>query len=102
MLYKMVFWISSKVVASPLDSKTAKAYLFNQGGTASLLSRLACHILNLADKHGITLIPAYILTHLNVEAISSGQLRLDFIFGVNQRWICWDLHILMNVCAITP
>ena len=32
------------------------------------LSRLACWILSLADKHGITLIPAYIPTHLNVEA----------------------------------
>ena len=32
------------------------------------LSRLACQILSLTDKHGITLIPAYICTHLNVEA----------------------------------
>ena len=38
-----------------------------------LLSRLACHILNLAKKHGITLIPAYKPTHLNVEAISQGE-----------------------------
>ena len=30
------------------------------------LSRLAVHILNLADMHG-TLIPAHIATHLNVE-----------------------------------
>ena len=37
------------------------------------LSRLACCILNLANKHGITLIPAYIHTHLNVEVISHGQ-----------------------------
>ena len=39
------------------------------------LSRLACHILSLADKHGITLLPAYIPTHLNVEAdfLSSGS-----------------------------
>ena len=40
------------------------------------LSRLACCMLNLADKHGIILIPAYISTHLNVEAdyLSMGQL----------------------------
>ena len=31
------------------------------------LFRLACHILNLSDIHGITLIPAYITAHLNVE-----------------------------------
>ena len=33
------------------------------------LSRLACWILNLTNKHGITLILAYIPTHLNVEAV---------------------------------
>ena len=32
------------------------------------LSRLACWILSLTDKDGITLLPAYIPTHLNVEA----------------------------------
>ena len=38
------------------NNSDAKAYLCNQGGSATLLlSRLACHILNLADKHGITL-----------------------------------------------
>ena len=31
--------------------------------------QLACHILNLADKHGITLIPAYIPIHPNEKAI---------------------------------
>ena len=52
-----------------MDNSSAKAYLCNQGGTAfCFLSRLACHILNLADKHGIPLIPTYIPTHLNVEA----------------------------------
>ena len=46
-----------------------RLYLCNQGGTVSaFLSRLAYQILNLTDKHGITLIPAYIPTHLNVEA----------------------------------
>ena len=32
------------------------------------LSRLACQILGLTDKNSITLIPAYIPTHLHVEA----------------------------------
>ena len=43
-------------------------------------SRLACQILSLANKHSITLIPAYIPTHLNVEAdyLSCGQLLLEW------------------------
>ena len=49
MLYKMGFWLSSKVVALHLDNNTAKVYFFNQDGTASLLSRLPCHILNLPN-----------------------------------------------------
>ena len=69
MLHRMVFYLSGKVVTFHLDNSTAKAYLCNHGGTMSpFLSRLACWILSLTDKHGITLIPAYIPTHLNVEA----------------------------------
>ena len=68
MLCRMAFHLSGKVVALHLDNSTAKAYLCNQGGTVSpFLSRLACWILSLTDKHGITLIPAYIPTHLNME-----------------------------------
>ena len=64
----MAFWFSGKGVALYLDSITVKAYLCNQDCTASpFLSRLACNIFNLADMYGITLIPAYIPTHLNVE-----------------------------------
>ena len=64
----MAFHLSGKVVALHLDNSTAKAYLCNQGGTVSpFLSRLACWILSLTDKHGITHLPAYIPTHLNVE-----------------------------------
>ena len=77
MLHRMAFCLSGKVVALHLDNSTAKAYLCNQGGTVSpLLCRLACRILSLTDKHGITLIPAYIPTHLNVEAdyLSQDQL----------------------------
>ena len=69
MLPRMAFHLSGKVVALHLDNSTAKAYLCNQGGIMSpFLSRLACQILSLINKHGITLIPAYISTHLNVEA----------------------------------
>ena len=77
MLCRMVFCLSGKVVALHLDNSTAKAYLCNQGGRVSpFLSRLACQIQSLTDKHGITLIPAYIPTHLNVEVdyLSQDQL----------------------------
>ena len=68
-LCRMAFYLSGKVVALHLDNSTAKAYLCNQGDTVfPFLSRLACWILSLTDKHGITLIPPYIPTHLNVEA----------------------------------
>ena len=77
MLRRMAFCLSGKVVTLHLDNSTAKAYLCNEGGTVSpFLSRLACQILSLTDKHGITLLPAYIPTHLNVEAdyLSQDQL----------------------------
>ena len=65
------------------------------------LCRLVCYILNLAKKHGITLIPAYIPTHLSVEAdyLLWGRLapewhlffliclKWHFNFGVNQNGI---------------
>ena len=47
------------------------------------LSLLAFQILSLTNKHGITLIPAYIPTHLNVEA--------DFI---SQDWLLPEWHLL--------
>ena len=58
-------------------NSTAKAYLCNQGSTVSpFLSRLACQLFSLTYKHGIMLIPAYIPTHLNMEAdyLSWGQM----------------------------
>ena len=73
----MTFRLSSKVIALHSDISTAKAHLCTQGGTASLfLSRLVCHILNLADKHGITPTAAYMPTQLIVEAdyLPPGQL----------------------------
>ena len=87
MLHRMASHLSGKVVALHLDNSTAKAYLYNQGGTVSpFLSKLACHILGLTNKHGITLIPAYIPTHLNMEA----------------NYLSWDqmlpeLHLLPQV-----
>ena len=69
MLHKMAFDLPGKEVALHLDNSTVKPYLCNQGGTGSpFLSRLACQILSLTDKHSIILVPAYISTHLNVEA----------------------------------
>ena len=65
MLSRMAFYLLGKVVALNLDNSTAKACFCIQCGTVSLfLSRLACQILNLTDKHGITLIQAYICTIL--------------------------------------
>ena len=56
----MAFCLSGKLVALHSDNSTTKAYLCNQGGTVSVAhSRLACSTLNLANKHGITLFPAY-------------------------------------------
>ena len=77
-------WSSASLVrllALHLDNSSAKAYLCNQGGTVSpFLSRLACQILSLTDKHGITLLPTYIPTHLNVEAdfLSWDQMLLEW------------------------
>ena len=80
MLPKMAFWLSGKVVALHLDNSMATAYLCNQGGTVSpFLSRLACQIFSLTNKHSITPIPAYILTYLNVKGnyLSWGWLLLE-------------------------
>ena len=87
MLHRMAFHLSGKVGALHLDNSTAKAYLCNQGGTVSpFLSTLACQILSLTHKHGITLIPAYIPTHLSVEA---NYLSWD--------WILPEWHLLPQV-----
>ena len=80
MLHKVAFWLTGTMVALHLDNITSKAYLYNQGGTASLfLSRLACYILNLADEDGITLLQhAYLpismlkLTIFHGEDLSQG------------------------------
>ena len=87
MLHRMAFCLSGKVVDLHLDNSTVKVYLCNQGGTVSpFLSRLACQILSLTNKHGITLLPAYIPTHLNVEA--------DYL---SQDWLLLEWHLLPQV-----
>ena len=87
MLHRMAFCLSGKVVALHLDNSTAKAYLCYQGGTVSpFLSRLACQILSLTDKHGITLLPAYIPTHINVKA--------NYL---SQDWLLLEWHCLPQV-----
>ena len=81
MLCRMAFCLCGKVVALHLDNSTAKAYLCNEGGTVSpFLSRQACWRMGLTDKHCITLIQAYIPTHLNVKAnyLSWGWLLLEW------------------------
>ena len=108
MLHQMAFHLYDKVVALCLDNSTAKAYLCNQGGTVSpFLSRLACWILNLTNKHDITLNIAYIPTHLNVEGdyllgldafgvASSPQVaQVAFHLFAFQRWTCWHLLIAL-------
>ena len=68
MLHTVAFLLSGKMAALPLDNSTAKAYLCNLGVTVSLFSFQTSHdILNLANKHGTTLIPAYIHAHFNME-----------------------------------
>ena len=115
MLRSMAFCLSGRVVALHLDNSTAKAYLCNQGGTVSpFLSRLACRILRLTDKHGITLLPAYILPTsmwrqifcLGIGCFQSGTfylkwLRQLFAFGAFQRWTCWHLLVLLNASIIS-
>ena len=81
MLHRMAFHLSGRVVTLHLENSMAKAYLCNQGGTvSSFLSRLACQILSLTNKYSITLIPAYIPTHLYVEAdyLSQDQMLLEW------------------------
>ena len=116
MLHRMAFCLSGKVVALHYGNSTAKAYLCNQGGTVSpFLSRLACQILSLTDKHSITLILAYILpTSMwrpiicpRIRCFQSGIFSLRwlmqlFTFWTFQRWTCWHLLIPLNASIITP
>ena len=92
MLHRMAFCLSGKVVNLHLDNSTAKAYLCNQCGTVSpFLSRLAYHIVSLTNKYGITLIPAYIPTHLNVEAnyLSQDQMLPEWCLLPQAAFAFW-------------
>ena len=108
MLHRMAFCLSGKVVALHLDNSTTKAYLCNQDGTVSpLLSKLACLILSLTNKHVITLIPTYIPTHLNVEAdyLSQGQMLWEWHLlpqvaqAAFHLWVLPEVDLLPSSCA---
>ena len=74
-LYRMAFHLSSKVVVLQLVNSTASAYLCDQHGRLSIfLSRLAYHILDLADKHAVTAIQVYIPTHFNRPTLCHGDI----------------------------
>ena len=90
MLHRMAFHLSGKVVTVHLDNSTPKSYLCNQGGMVSpFLSRLACQILSLTNKHSITLIPTYITTHLNVET--------DYLA---QGWLLLEWHLFLQMAQV--
>ena len=103
-LHNVILQLSNKVVALLLDNSAGNALLCYQGCTVSLfLSRLACHILNLANMPSITFIPVYIPTHLNVEAnyLSLDQLvpKWHLIPHVVQvAYHLWD-QLEMNLLA---
>ena len=82
-LCQTAFQLSGSMVANHLDNSIAKPHLCIQDGTAySFLSRLACHILSLANMYCIILMAAYMPTHLNVEAEHHGE-------GWFQKGICF-------------
>ena len=101
MLHKMIFWLSGEVVTLHLDNGTAKAYLCNQGGIASLFS---FHTRLLHFESGQQ---AWYYSYSSIHTYPSqcgnqlslvgwlvqdwhflALLRLHFTFGANQRWIC--------------
>ena len=87
MVHRIAFQLSGKVVALLLVKSIAKASFCNKGGKVSpFVSRLACWILSLINKHSITLVPAYIPTHLNVEA--------DYM---SQGWLLLEWHLLPHI-----
>ena len=76
MLCRMASWLSGNVGSLHLDNDTAKVYLCNQGSTASnfLFETSLLHF-NLAGINGFNLLPAYLPTHLKVEAEYLSQVR---------------------------
>ena len=79
------------------------------------LSRLACQILSLTNTHVITLIPAYIPTHLNVEADYLSQVIMllewhllpQVAHAAFDLWSLSEVDLLASCCStkcsiITP
>ena len=85
MLYRNTFICAVTMFTLPLDRSPAEGYLCNCGGIVSpFLSRVACGTLNLAGRHGITHIAAYILTNVSVET-----------YYLLQEWIFSEWHLLL-------
>ena len=106
MQHSVAFWLTGKAVALNVGNSNAKAY-FLQSGWYSISFLFQASLL--LFKSGWQ---AYVPIHLNVEAyyhckvqewhlcyhIAQTTLQL----GVNWRWICWNIHIPINVSIITP
>ena len=78
-LHKMAIHFTNKVAAYIWTVVLLRLVYVIKVVELLFLSRLACHIFNLANRHGITRIPTYMPTHLNVEAeyLSQGQFVLE-------------------------
>ena len=94
---RLTFCLSGKVVTYHWDNKTAKAYFCNQGGTVfPFPSTLVCCILNLINKHHVTLIQSCIHTNFNVQdnymlfwrIFPKFYLLPRITTSVFQLWIC--------------
>ena len=106
-LCRMASQLSGKVVVLHLDNSTVKAYICKSMWFCTVsvfLYRLVCHILNLADKHGITLIPGYISTHLNVEAkylvgkVSEWCILPNIAQLAFHLWDPLEVYLLLSSC----
>ena len=95
MLHKMTFQLSGKMVALHFNNSTTKV-IYVIRVVQHFPSRLACHILNLANKHGVTPIPAYIPPHLNGETnyLCQGMLVPK---SYNNTDVC--LHAFLLLCV---
>ena len=112
MLHRILF--PAKMVCWHLDNSIAKTYFCNQAITVCLfLSRPACNILNLADTHGITLIPAYTHVNLNVGVDYLSQRKVgstmisSSLHSSSDIWCQLEMdllasHVPVNASVITP
>ena len=67
-LGQLAFHLAIKVVALHFDTSIMKAYLCSQGGTVSPFFQASLPHLSSGQQTWFYLIPAYIPTHLSVEA----------------------------------